>query len=54
MKKIINTQNAPQPIGPYSHAVKAGNMIFVSGQIGVDPKTNQLLSDDIKPKLLKR
>ena len=48
MKKIISTQNAPPPIGPYSQAVKAGNMIFVSGQIAINPETSQLINTDIK------
>lgn len=47
MKKIIRTANAPEPIGPYSQAVQMGNMIFCSGQIPLDPKTNQILTGDI-------
>ncbi|WP_346317221.1 RidA family protein [Chitinophaga sp. YIM B06452] len=46
-KLIINTNNAPAPIGPYNQAVKAGNMLFVSGQIAVNPETGQLEKDDI-------
>lgn len=46
-KQIINTTNAPAPIGPYNQAIKAGNMLFVSGQIALHPETNQLLLDDI-------
>lgn len=48
MKEIINTPNAPSPIGPYSQAVKAGNMLFISGQIAIDPSTGNLLLNDIK------
>jgi 2-iminobutanoate/2-iminopropanoate deaminase len=48
MTTIINTPNAPAPIGPYSQAVEAGNLIFVSGQIPMDPLTGQLVMDDIK------
>ncbi len=48
MKTIINTQNAPAPIGPYSQAVAAGNFIFLSGQIALNPATGQLVTDDIK------
>lgn len=48
MKSIIQTEKAPAPIGPYSQAVKAGNMLFVSGQIALDPETNQLISGGIK------
>ncbi|MDB5120268.1 MAG: DfrA [Sphingobacteriales bacterium] len=47
MKQIINTNNAPAPIGPYSHAVKAGNMLFVSGQIPINPETNMLVEGSI-------
>jgi 2-iminobutanoate/2-iminopropanoate deaminase len=39
MKKIIFTPNAPAPIGPYSQAVQVGNMLYVSGQIAIDPVT---------------
>ena len=38
-KQIIFTQDAPKPIGPYSQAVVQGNMIFISGQVSIDPKT---------------
>lgn len=47
MKKIIRTNNAPEPIGPYSQAVQMGNMVFCSGQIPLDPKSNQILTGDI-------
>ncbi len=42
MKKIISTDKAPAAIGPYSQAVQAGNMLFISGQIPIDPKTGAL------------
>ena len=42
MKTIINTNNAPSPIGPYSQAVQFGNMLFVSGQIAINPTTGEL------------
>ena len=42
MKKIIQSDNAPAPIGPYSQAVQTGNMLFVSGQIALDPATGEL------------
>jgi 2-iminobutanoate/2-iminopropanoate deaminase len=48
MKKIINTPNAPAPIGPYNQAVLAGNMLYISGQIPIDPKTANLIEGDIK------
>jgi 2-iminobutanoate/2-iminopropanoate deaminase len=46
-KKIINTSNAPAPIGPYSQAVQAGPMLFISGQIPIDPKTGNVEATDI-------
>lgn len=48
MKTIIYTENAPAPIGPYSQAVQTGNMLFISGQIPIDPETNQLISGSIR------
>ncbi|MFT5970179.1 MAG: 2-iminobutanoate/2-iminopropanoate deaminase [Flavobacteriales bacterium] len=42
MKQIIETNNAPAPIGPYSQAVKANNVLYTSGQIAIDPKTSTL------------
>ncbi|QXP52418.1 MULTISPECIES: RidA family protein [unclassified Cellulophaga] len=48
MKKIINTPNAPAPIGPYNQAVLAGNMLYISGQIPIDPTTGNLVEGDIK------
>lgn len=46
-KKIINTANAPAPIGPYNQAVQSGNILFVSGQIPINPATNELVQDSI-------
>jgi len=48
MKKIINTKNAPAPIGPYSQGVLSGNTLYTSGQIAINPKTGELEIDDIK------
>jgi 2-iminobutanoate/2-iminopropanoate deaminase len=48
MKKIINTKNAPAPIGPYNQAVLKGDMLYTSGQIAIDPKTGSLVLDNIK------
>jgi len=48
MKKVINTNNAPAPIGPYSQAVVAGGFLFVSGQIPSNPVTGEIISGDIK------
>lgn len=48
MKKIINTDDAPAPIGPYNQAVLSGNTLYISGQIPMDPKTGTLIEGDIK------
>ena len=48
MKKIISTDQAPAAIGPYSQAVQFGNLLFVSGQIALDPKSGQLVDGDIE------
>jgi 2-iminobutanoate/2-iminopropanoate deaminase len=45
--QIINTPNAPAPIGPYSQAVKTGNLLFISGQIPIDPATGNVETTDI-------
>ena len=47
MREIISTKDAPQAIGPYSQAVKANGLIFVSGQVGIDPATQQVVTGDI-------
>lgn len=46
MKETIKTDRAPAAIGPYSQAVKAGGFLFLSGQLGADPATGELVSDD--------
>ncbi|WP_290794587.1 RidA family protein [Flavihumibacter sp. UBA7668] len=46
-KKIINTQEAPSPIGPYSQAVQTGNLLFISGQVPINPATNTIEATDI-------
>lgn len=43
MKEIVTTVDAPQPIGPYSQAVRVGNMLFVSGQVAIDPATGKVV-----------
>ena len=48
MKTIINTTNAPAPIGPYNQAILKGGLLFTSGQIALDPATGTLVLDDIK------
>ena len=47
MKKIIHTSLAPKPIGPYSQAIKLDNLVFLSGQIPVDPNTGKIEETDI-------
>ena len=47
-KQIIRTQNAPQPIGPYSQATMVGDFLFVSGQGAIDPRSGQLIGSDIE------
>lgn len=48
MKKVIATTNAPAAIGPYSQAVQVGNMLFASGQLGIDPATGNFVEGAIK------
>ena len=47
-KKIINTESAPAAIGPYSQSVLAGNILFISGQLPIDPETGKFAGNDIK------
>ncbi len=47
-RETVKSDAAPQPIGPYSHAVKANGFVFVSGQVGLDPRTGQMVGQDIK------
>lgn len=46
--KIINTKNAPAAIGPYSQAILVNNILFTSGQIPINPETNEIVSFDIE------
>ena len=48
MKKIINTDKAPAPIGPYNQAVLSGNTLYTSGQIALNPETGELVMDSIE------
>ena len=50
-REAIQTDNAPKALGPYSQAVRHGSMFFVSGQLGLDPVTNQLMGDDIESQI---
>lgn len=47
-KNIIKTSNAPAPIGPYSQAVKTGSLLFISGQIAIEPSTGNILTENIE------
>ena len=47
MKEIVATERAPQAIGPYSQAVRAGNLVFASGQIPIDPATGEFVAGGI-------
>ena len=48
MKKVISTDKAPAAVGPYSQAIKAGNFLFCSGQIPVDPSTGQFVEGGVE------
>jgi 2-iminobutanoate/2-iminopropanoate deaminase len=47
MREVISTQDAPQAIGPYSQAIKASGFVFVSGQVAIDPATQQVIGGDV-------
>ncbi|MGA7753642.1 MAG: RidA family protein [Candidatus Sulfotelmatobacter sp.] len=47
MRDVITTKNAPQAIGPYSQAIKANGFVFVSGQVPIDPATQQIIAGDV-------
>src|SRR4030067_3259872 len=48
MKKVIHTQNAPKPAGPYSQGIKVDKFLFISGQIAIDPTQGKIVSTDIR------
>tara|TARA_B100000609_G_scaffold71989_1_gene57194 strand:+ start:1996 stop:2376 length:381 start_codon:yes stop_codon:yes gene_type:complete len=52
MKESINIENAPAPVGPYSQAVIHNNMMYASGQIAINPKTGELIKNDLKKELI--
>jgi len=49
MKRVVEADNAPKAIGPYSAAIKTDEFVFTSGQLGIDPKTGELVSGGIEP-----
>jgi 2-iminobutanoate/2-iminopropanoate deaminase len=48
MREVIHTKNAPQAVGPYSQAIKANGFIFVSGQVAINPATQQVIDGDVR------
>ncbi len=48
MRDVVSTRDAPQAIGPYSQAIKAGDFVFLSGQIAIDPATSNVIQGDIR------
>jgi 2-iminobutanoate/2-iminopropanoate deaminase len=48
MKEIVTTDRGPKPIGPYSQGVKANGLLYLSGQVALDPKTNEMLAGNIR------
>ncbi|MBZ4688210.1 MAG: putative endoribonuclease [Clostridiales bacterium] len=46
--QVFSTQKAPQAIGPYSQAVKVGNMLYVSGQLPINPENGELINEDVE------
>jgi 2-iminobutanoate/2-iminopropanoate deaminase len=53
MKKVIQTENAPTPVGPYSQAIRVDKFLFVSGQVAIDPKQGKIVAADIKGQTLR-
>ena len=52
MKKVIYTKSAPEPVGPYSQAIQAGNYLYCSGQIAINPENNQFIGGTIEEQSL--
>jgi 2-iminobutanoate/2-iminopropanoate deaminase len=48
VKKIVQTENAPKPAGPYTQGIQVGKFLFVSGQLAIDPKEGKIVANDIK------
>ena len=48
MKDVVFTPRGPKPIGPYSQAIRAGGFLFVSGQVGFDPRTGEFVGNDVR------
>ena len=48
MREVISTDAAPAAAGPYSQAIRAGELVFTAGQLGIDPATGELIGDDVQ------
>jgi 2-iminobutanoate/2-iminopropanoate deaminase len=48
MRKVIQTEKAPKPVGPYSQAIKVDKFLFVSGQVAIDPEKGKIIAEGIK------
>ena len=48
MREVINTDQAPNPVGPYNQAISVNNMLFISGQIAINPETGEMVQDSIE------
>ena len=53
MKKVIRAENAPEPVGPYSQALKVDKFLFVSGQVAIDPKEGRLVAGSIREQTIR-
>jgi 2-iminobutanoate/2-iminopropanoate deaminase len=53
MKKVIQTENTPKPVGPYSQGIKVDKFLFVSGQVAIDPKEGKIVANGIKAQAVK-
>ena len=51
MKKVIHTPSAPKSVGTYNQAIESNNLIFTSGQVGIDPTNNKLVEGGLEPEL---
>ena len=52
IRELIQTENAPNAVGTYSQAVSAGGFLYTSGQVGINPATGEMVSNDVKPQCL--
>ena len=52
IRELIQTENAPNAVGTYSQGVSAGGFLYTSGQVGINPATGEMVSNDVKPQCL--